>query len=587
MRGVVPSFATDPESGEQLHVGAIEAGMSLLPIMKVLNNELYTEGHSHTLNSMSLLNEEPLKQKVWPEFLDKLHDERLFIDGHFIEASPSFEKATQLLVIPGVKDVIRVSGVHIFKDSPSPFALINIPLHDFQSGRNPGDEGVGHVLVWMDISAGVNELKDATNKDIAIAIFAESLILLFAFFALRNLSGHLQEMVDLNTSLNEKVIEVDAQRDALKVSEARFRNIVETSTDWIWEINSENLYCYASPSITKTLDFEVAEVIGKGPVDFLGPDERDRYLKLFHEFSQNKQGFIDLEMIYLHKNGQEVVISASAIPILSAGGELLGYRGVNRDITEKKAADKLYQAKEAAELANQAKSEFLANMSHELRTPMHGILSYARFGIKRLDKVPREKVLEYFHEIEDSGDRLMFLLNDLLDLAKLESGKMVYTMREQDLREEITLIVNEFHAAIEEKGLHLKLNVTDQSLNSVFDADRIAQVLRNLFSNSMKFTEAGKEIRIEAKKDTVTLNGRQQPIILISVIDQGVGIPKGELETVFDKFIQSSNTNTGAGGTGLGLAICKQIVDAHTGASIWAESNPGGGVIFTLRLLAA
>ena len=240
-------------------------------------------------------------------------------------------------------------------------------------------------------------------------------------------------------------------------------------------------------------------------------------------------------------------------------------------------------AKNEAEHANKSKSEFLANMSHELRTPMHGILSYAEFGIHRLGKVPEKKVLEYFNEIAESGRRLMVLLNDLLDLAKLEAGKMTYAMKEQDMFESIASVANEFQPILEENGLQLKINQLDKPLMAVFDENRICQVLRNLLSNSIKFTETGKKIFIQAENKNVTIASRQQAVIMVSVIDQGVGIPEDEVDTIFDKFIQSSKTKTGAGGTGLGLAICKQIVEDH-GGSIWVENRGKEEALFCFTI---
>jgi signal transduction histidine kinase len=243
--------------------------------------------------------------------------------------------------------------------------------------------------------------------------------------------------------------------------------------------------------------------------------------------------------------------------------------------------ENLKQALNKEQQANLAKSEFLANMSHEMRTPMHAILSYANFGLQRIDKVPREKLYEYFHEIKDSGNRMILLLNDLLDLAKLEAGSMSYTMQEHDIIDTVKSAVTEFKAAAEEKGVALTLNIPEIPLTGWYDESRIGQVLRNLLSNALKFTDAGKKISVTATKNRYTFHGDgERQVLKVTVKDQGIGIPPDELETIFDKFIQSTTTKTGAGGTGLGLAICNQIIQAHLGR-IWAENNRKGGATFS------
>ena len=252
---------------------------------------------------------------------------------------------------------------------------------------------------------------------------------------------------------------------------------------------------------------------------------------------------------------------------------------VSKNKELEKLAGEAVAARDAAEFANRAKTEFLANMSHELRTPMHGILSYAQFGIKRIGRVPPEKLLEYFTEIDACGERLMALLNDLLDLAKLESGKMEYIHQLNDIEEQIDIVLAEFMPIAEEKQFHIDKQIRSECRYLLFDRDRIDQVLRNLLSNAVKFSKPGGRILFA----TCTVFENDQRFLKVTVKDQGIGLPEDELDAIFDKFIQSSETKTGSGGTGLGLAICRQIISDHDGR-IWAENNTDGGAVFSFIL---
>jgi signal transduction histidine kinase len=243
-----------------------------------------------------------------------------------------------------------------------------------------------------------------------------------------------------------------------------------------------------------------------------------------------------------------------------------------------------YKAREAAEAANKAKSEFLANMSHELRTPMHGILSFSHFGIDKYLSADREKLHHYFNRIHESGARLMLLLNDLLDLSKLEAGRMDMRFVTVNVPQLIDRVVNAFEAHASAEGVIIRhYHCEDSSTAVELDSTRSEQVINNLISNAIKFSPSGSSIEIVHYLDHITDQDRTEEVIHIEVKDQGVGIPDSELESVFDKFIQSSKTSTGAGGTGLGLAICKEIVESHRGL-IWAEHGAEQGTVMHILL---
>lgn len=238
----------------------------------------------------------------------------------------------------------------------------------------------------------------------------------------------------------------------------------------------------------------------------------------------------------------------------------------------------LMAATRQAEAANKAKSEFLANMSHELRTPLHAIVSFAQLGEKKGCSAPSERVVGYFRKISVSSATLLALVNDLLDLAKLEAGRLEVSRQGVDLARLVGTVLNEFEALAASNQLAFSLSGQEGKIFVLGDPERLKQVVRNLVSNAIKFSPSSRSIEID-----IAVNGRTT---ITSVRDYGDGVPESEKETIFNKFIQSAKTDTGAGGTGLGLAICRDIVKLHEGR-IWVEDAEGGGAQFCFALPAA
>lgn len=261
---------------------------------------------------------------------------------------------------------------------------------------------------------------------------------------------------------------------------------------------------------------------------------------------------------------------------LRRANETLEYKVVER-------TRQLEVSKRKAEAANEAKTEFLRNMSHEFRTPLHAITSFSVYGAKEYETAPREQLKQYFTLIQKGTERLSRLVGEVLDLARMENGHAQLSLQMIDMHEVVDRAAEIMQPLLREKNLSLHFDWAADPLVVDCDADKMIQVVTNLLGNAVKFTPAGRQITVHAHSSMA--DGAAQ--VMVSVIDEGIGIPEGENETIFESFRQSSRTNTGAGGTGLGLAICRGIVEMH-GGMIWAENTAQGqGACITFRLPAA
>lgn len=281
------------------------------------------------------------------------------------------------------------------------------------------------------------------------------------------------------------------------------------------------------------------------------------------------------EWTMVRKDGKRIQTSLFVMPVREPDGKVTGWLGVALDVTKRKRAEaKLAQAKAAAEEANQAKSDFLANMSHEFRTPLHAVLSFARFGVNKAATGQRTDLLRYFERIESSGQRLLRLVNDLFDLSGLECARGRFRFERMSLADTLTLVVDEIASVADERKIRVRYSAEGDTTVRA-DSRRIAQVMRNLLNNAVQFSPDGSEVEVAVEDLGAAVR--------VCVLDRGIGIPPCELETVFEKFVQSSRTRTGAGGTGLGLTICREILEGH-GGRIWAENRPDGGTVLTFDL---
>ena len=274
-------------------------------------------------------------------------------------------------------------------------------------------------------------------------------------------------------------------------------------------------------------------------------------------------------------NGEQRFIQASGVVVFDDKG--FGYRliGINMDITEsKRSEENMRLAKQAAEEANRQKSAFLNVMSHELRTPLTVILGYLPLLRNREKMLPAEAIAKVAEDMDISGQHLMEMINDLLDISKIEAGQMNLSIEEIKSQPIIDEMVRKFDNQAQQKGIELLSTSEDFSFK--VDPRRLRQILINLIGNAIKFTPHG-SITIAAKHD--------KNFVTFSIYDTGLGIPESELPHIFDTFHQVDNSSTrDAGGSGLGLAITKRLVELH-GGTIEVESKLGSGTtfIFTIK----
>ena len=386
---------------------------------------------------------------------------------------------------------------------------------------------------------------------------------------------------------------------ALRENERLFRTVIDHLPQRVFAVDPSFTIVAANKACATDFGTTPAEVVGRQERDFLPPDRAPDILAahaavMASGVAETTEYSLSGALMHVYR-----------VPLKDDAGKVVGLVAILEDISAFRAAENeirrhrdhlnelvreqtvdLIGARDAAEKANQAKSAFLANMSHELRTPMHGILSFARLGQQR---APEGKLRDYFERIRSSADRLLGLVNDLLDLSKMEAGSVVLDLQEVDLVDLVREVSGEFQPLLESRHLVLKLDNADIPGTLRGDVSRLAQVVRNILANAIRFSPEAGRLRVGFHAATLPAGRRAddtlQPRLAVEVTfsDEGLGIPPDELQVVFDKFVQSSKTRSGAGGTGLGLAICKEIVEAHHGL-IFACNNTGGGATFSVVL---
>ena len=359
--------------------------------------------------------------------------------------------------------------------------------------------------------------------------------------------------------------------DELHRGKAYIENLVENAADIILCTDLEDRILTWNRGAEITLGYSKEEVIGKH-LSILLPPQRVHELAEMRAKVELSGALRDIEVQSNRKDGAAIYLSLSVSPIKDVDGKIVGFLRVAKDVTEKKRYER--RLKELDKM----KSDFVSNVSHELRTPLTAIKGSVDNMLDGLTGDLNEKQSRYLVRIKSNADRLARLINDLLDLSRIEAGiKLKRT--NLSLPTVAREVVESLGPVAAEKLISFEIECADNDLTAWADPDRIAEVLTNLLGNAIKFTPT-------CGKVTVSLVRNGDDWVKISIADTGPGIPSEEASRIFDKFYQVNQPEQRkAIGTGLGLSIAKALVEMH-GGKIWLESEAGRGSIFSFTLPA-
>ena len=382
------------------------------------------------------------------------------------------------------------------------------------------------------------------------------------------------ELSQLATRINEMLDALDYSQEVRRESEQRYRAVIEQTSESIFLIEpTTQRIIESNTAFQKLLGYESEEILSLRLSDFI--DHESETIAYNIERTLSLQSCQLGERRYRRKDGSIVEVEVSANKIYY--GKRTAISAVVRDITERKQVEReLYQAKVAAELANQSKSQFLANMSHELRTPLNAIIGYSEILQEEGEDLDSDEMNADLAKIESAGRHLLGLINDILDLSKIEAGKMELYLESFEVPTTLQEIVFTVQPLVQKNGNQLQVDC-EPAIGSMYaDVTKVRQVLFNLLGNACKFTHEG----------TIFLRVFQEEgeMIVFEVRDTGIGMTPEQLDKLFQPFTQADPSTTRKyGGTGLGLAIAKQFCQIM-GGDITVQSELGKGSTFTIQL---
>ncbi len=361
---------------------------------------------------------------------------------------------------------------------------------------------------------------------------------------------------------------------ALRESEEKYRTILENIEDGYYEVDLDGIFVFFNDSLCRILGYSRDELRGMNCRQFLDEENTPKVRQVFEIVRNTGKSNNGFDCQFRRKDGSHRFAEVSLSLMKDSKEHPTGFRSIIRDVTERKQAEAMRQAKIEAEAANQAKGEFLANMSHEIRTPLNGIIGLTELALDTDLDDDQRNILD---TINTEANSLLGIINDILDFSKIEAGKLEIETIPFNLRNTVEDVADSIALRAEQKGLEFILFLSpDIPSRLTGDPVRLRQVLINLAGNALKFTYQG-EIYI---KGEMAEDLGDKVKVRFSVTDTGIGIPKGKQATIFESFTQAdSSTTRKYGGTGLGTTISKQLVELM-GGKIGLESEEVKGSTF-------
>ncbi|HSC80985.1 MAG TPA: PAS domain S-box protein, partial [Chitinolyticbacter sp.] len=404
--------------------------------------------------------------------------------------------------------------------------LIGMPTHSLYASSQRYEEM--YQTIWARISTGgvyrgEVELFRRDHSSFWAMVYAKALV-----------PG------DASKGVIAVIEDVTAQRiaaQALRQSERLKRTIIDTSADGFILIDAGHHIVDVNQAFCQLLGYRREELIGQQPDQLWGETAKQIFPEHLSGADTAPNHIGEVSLTIVGGGSKPFLVNSAVIPDDNQQVEY-AFAFLTNIAHLKEIEKKLLDAKEAAEAANVAKSAFLANMSHELRTPMHAILSFSEMGLSKASRSDAASLSRYFERIHSSGNRLLVLLNDLLDMSRLEANRMTYDKTRNNLQQTVFGATQEIAPLLATRQLRLQVDELTPPLYAVFDRARLMQVIVNLLSNAIKFSPQEGVIEIEFVELTVLANG--MPGVGLQIRDHGPGIPVGEEEIIFDKFIQSS-----------------------------------------------